>query len=174
MKVSLVILGEPASKANSRELVTMNRFSPKKGKKIPMAASIKSEKARNYEKAAVIQIPPSARLMLRGDVKVTMTIFYASRLPDLDESVVLDVMQAKYDGTGENRVLVRNGVYLNDRQVKHKDIRWALDPHNPRAEIEVQELAPGLFDELAPPKATPVIRKQRAPPIVVPMNADPF
>lgn len=184
MKITLTILGEPASKANSRELVTMNRFSPKQGKKIPMAASIKSEKARNYEAAALLQIPPSCQVMLRGNVRVTMTIYYASERPDLDESVVLDVLQARYKGVGEERVLIRNGVYRNDRQVREKHVFHAIDTANPRAEIEVEELAPGLFEDLAPPVAIEQPRRRRMRPTipgmahVVPSDAiiehDPF
>ena len=55
-----------------------------------------------------------------------MTIYYKSRRPDLDESVILDAME-KF-------------IYKNDRQVKEKHIFWGLDVLNPRAEIEVEEL----------------------------------
>lgn len=113
--VQFTILGEPASKANSRKLATINgkpRF-------------IKSDKARSYVSTASLQIPRLKR-MFRHDVKVSMTIFYATRRPDLDESVILDVMQGR--------------IYENDRQVKHKEIRWGLDKENPRAEITVEEL----------------------------------
>ena len=55
-----------------------------------------------------------------------MTIFYASRRPDLDESVILDAMQDR--------------IYKNDRQVKSKIIRWGLSKSNPRAEIKVRPL----------------------------------
>jgi Holliday junction resolvase RusA-like endonuclease len=52
-------------------------------------------------------------------------IHYASRRPDLDESVILDAMQGI--------------VYKNDRQVKEKQIYWGLDPQNPRCEILVEK-----------------------------------
>ena len=132
MKVALTIRGEPASKANSRQIV---RF----GKR---AASIKSEKARAYEAAALAQIPASARVMFTGPVRVLMRIFYASERPDLDESVVLDVMQAKYTPAKDGpRKLIRAGVYLNDRQVREKHVYHGIDHLNPRAEIEVEALA---------------------------------
>ena len=49
--ITLTILGEPASKANSRKIVTLNGH----------ASSIKSEKARDFERNALKQIPPAAR-----------------------------------------------------------------------------------------------------------------
>jgi len=61
--------------------------------------------------------------MVTDDVCVEMTIYYASRRPDLDESVILDCLQGF--------------VYKNDRQVKKKIIYWGLDRENPRTEIKV-------------------------------------
>ena len=115
MKNKIVIMGEPASKSNSRRLVTI-RGRP---------AFIKSKKANDYVKAFKEQCPVLDPLM-ESDVSVTMTIFYKTRRPDLDESVVLDCMQDK--------------IYKNDRQVKHKLIYWGLDKENPRCEIEVEEI----------------------------------
>lgn len=129
-RVSFVILGEPASKANSRQIVVI-KGQPK---------VIKSQKARDYERNALLQIPAAARVMFEQPVRVTMTIYYASERPDLDESVVLDVLQAKFDGAGKDRVCVRRGVYLNDRQVRDKHIKHAIDRANPRAEITVEPL----------------------------------
>jgi Holliday junction resolvase RusA-like endonuclease len=151
VKVSLTILGEPASKANKRQLVTIaNR-----------PALIKSKKALAYEKGAAPQIPQSARLMLTGPVRVTLRIYYASERPDLDESLVLDVLQARYSGTGGDRHLQRAGVYGNDRQVREKHIYHAIDKRNPRAEIEVEEIAYSLF-ETTPEVAAPLPRAHSA------------
>lgn len=143
MKISLTILGEPASKANSRKIVMMGR-GPK-----ARPASIKSDKARDYERAAQLQIPSSARVMMRGPVRVTMRVYYATERPDLDESVILDVLQAKKVKGGE--AFERLGVYVNDRQVREKHVFHAIDRANPRAEIEVEELELGLFEALPPP-----------------------
>ena len=41
-----------------------------------------------------------------------MLIYYSSRRPDLDESLILDLMQGV--------------IYKNDRQVKQKNIYWGL------------------------------------------------
>jgi Endodeoxyribonuclease RusA len=113
--ISLNILGEPASKANSRKLVHYNG----------MSRLIKSEKALTYSEAFKLQTKPLQTLM-SGDLKVTMVIYYASRRPDLDESLILDLLQGV--------------VYENDRQVKIKHIYWALDRENPRAHIIVDKI----------------------------------
>ena len=126
--IEFTVFGEPASKANSRKLVTI------RGK----PAFIKSEKARNYENIFAPQCPQLDPI-IEDDVRVYIKIFYASRRPDLDESVILDCMQsvtAKYPHSKE-RYVIRNNIYKNDRQVKEKHIVWALDKENPRAEIGV-------------------------------------
>ena len=106
------VIGEPASKANSRKLVHLN------GK----PAFIKSTKARGYLKDFEWQCPRLDPL-LTGDLAVYIRIYYASRRPDLDESVILDAMQGK--------------IYENDRQVKEKHIFHALDKDNPRSDIVI-------------------------------------
>ncbi len=114
-EVSFVVYGEPASKANSRRMVLI------KGK----PRLIKSKKALDYCKLFAEQCPILEEL-IEGDVAVTIEIFYASRRPDLDESVILDEMQGR--------------IYTNDRQVKRKHIHWNLDRDNPRSIISVEPL----------------------------------
>lgn len=136
--IRLTILGEPASKANQRKLVTFGR-----GEKA-RPALIKSDKARGYERSALLQIPLEAKQMLQGRLRMTIRIYYASERPDLDESIVLDVLQAKYatnKATGQ-RELVRRGVYVNDRQIRERHVYHAIDRDNPRAEIEIESLEP--------------------------------
>lgn len=130
--IAITILGEPASKANSRKIVTFGN----------RPASIKSEKARSFEKSAMLQIPDSAKRMLSGKLRATIRIFYASERPDLDESVVLDVLQAKFKGSGKERECIRKGVYLNDRQVREKHVFHGIDRNNPRAEITIESIEP--------------------------------
>lgn len=122
--IKLTILGEPYSKANSRKLVTFGN----------RPASIKSAGALQYEKSAIMQIPDNAKQMLTDPVAVTMRIYYASQRKDLDESLILDCLQAK-KSKGE---IVRRGVYVNDRQVREKHIYHFIDKACPRAEIEVK------------------------------------
>ena len=86
---------------------------------------IKSEKALSYSAMFKSQCAVS-ELLIEGDVSVTITIWYASRRPDLDESLILDLLQDR--------------VYINDRQVKAKHIFWALDKENPRTHIVVESL----------------------------------
>lgn len=109
--VSFTIYGEPASKANSRRWT---------GKYF-----IKSEKALNYKKAFEKQCPLLGELM-EGDLRVTVKIFYASRRPDLDPSLIFDLMQGF--------------VYTNDRQIKEQHLYWGLDKDNPRSEITVEKI----------------------------------
>jgi|TARA_R100001126_G_scaffold99308_1_gene74672 Holliday junction resolvase RusA-like endonuclease len=112
--IIFTIDGEPASKANQRKLVLI------KGRMVP----IKSKKALDYVKEFQKQIPKIDPLT-EDYVKVEMMIYYASRRPDLDESLILDCMQ--------------NYVYYNDRQVKEKHIYWGLDKERPRTIIRVSE-----------------------------------
>ncbi len=120
--VTFTVLGEPASKANSR---TLGHYRPKRadGSKGKLRRGlIKSKKALNYTESFNIQCPIVAPL-IEDDVGVNIFIYYATRRPDLDESVILDCMQG--------------AIYKNDRQVKEKHVYHALDKQNPRAEIQV-------------------------------------
>ena len=108
------ILGEPASKANSRRIV---RF-----KATGKIMSIKSSKALAYVKGftdQAISIDP----LIEKDVLLFCNIFYRTRRPDLDESLICDLLQGV--------------AYKNDRQVKMKIICHSLDKENPRADIRV-------------------------------------
>lgn len=136
--IKLTILGEPASKANQRKLVTFGRGENAR------PALIKSDKARDYERSAILQIPHEAKQMLQGRLRMTLRIFYASERPDLDESIVLDVLQAKFktDKRTKERELVRRGVYINDRQIRERHVYHAIDRTNPRAEIEIESIEP--------------------------------
>ena len=127
--ITFTVLGEACSKANSRRLVTLAgkpRF-------------IKSKKALDYVYAFSLQCP-QLNPVLEEDLSVTMTIYYASRRPDLDESVILDCMQTQTHRDKKTKVVtvLRNNIYKNDRQVKQKHIFWALDKENPRAEISIE------------------------------------
>lgn len=112
---TFVIFGEPASKANSRKLVTLGG----------RPAFIKSQKARDYVTEFQRQCREQVKVMTDKDVRVELMIHYASRRPDLDESVILDAMQGI--------------VYANDRQVKQRFAYWGLDRDAPRSVIRVVE-----------------------------------
>jgi len=159
MRIEFMILGEPASKANSREIVPRKVRSETTGELQTRPMSIKSEKAREYEKAVLKQVPPKARQRLDGPVRVAIRIWYASERSDLDESVILDCMQDRYvtrkSKQGDVRELAHRGVYRNDRQVRLKVIVHAIDRVNPRAHIIVepfhaQQLALALDSTIDP------------------------
>ena len=143
--IRFTIHGQPASKANSREIVIRKQRKPD-GTMGQRPAVIKSESALLYEREALRQIPPKARLRLEGPVRVTLRIFYATELPDLDESIVLDVLQDRWQRvevpgkTEKERVLVQNGVYRNDRQVREKHVYHGIDKLMPRTEVEIEPL----------------------------------
>lgn len=137
-RISFTILGQPCSKANSRQIVTINNR-PK---------PIKSAEARAYERDALLQIPVAFRLRLEVRLRMTLHLFYRNELSDLDESIVLDVLQDRWaprekagmDGVRPERVLLQAGVYRNDRQVRERHVYHHIDKHNPRAEILIEPL----------------------------------
>lgn len=110
-----VIHGEPASKANSRKIVHIHG----------RPAIIKSDKARKYAADAELQVRKCSPL-LSGRLRATIRIYYATERPDLDESVILDVLQGR--------------VYANDRQVRERHVYHGIDRQNPRAEILIEEI----------------------------------
>ena len=140
--IAFTIHGQAMSKANSRQLV----FGGKREDRKPMF--IKSAEALQFERDALLQIPSIARQRLEGPVCVTLRIFYASERPDLDESLILDVLQDQFayserrgvDGVKRERRLTQSGVYRNDRQVREKHIFWGIDRANPRVEVLVEPM----------------------------------
>lgn len=114
-RIELTIYGEPASKANSRQLVTISgkpRF-------------IKSAKARNYMRDVMLQVPARASLM-NGPLRLTAHVYYATQRPDLDISVLLDALQGR--------------IYENDRQVREQHLFHHIDRDQPRAEVVIEPL----------------------------------
>ena len=134
-RVAFTIEGECVSKANSREIVMRGN----------RPAVIKSKKALRWVRDALPQIPASARRRFTGRVCLRATLFYATERPDLDESLLLDVLQDQWtalrmSGGGLRRVLVQAGVYRNDRQVRERHVVHAIDARRPRAEVVVEAL----------------------------------
>lgn len=89
---------------------------------------IKSQKALDFEKYALLQLKKivGKHKAMEQDVVLEATIFYSSRRPDLDESLLMDILQ-------------KAGVYTNDRLIKEKHIFWGLDKDKPRVEFAVWE-----------------------------------
>ena len=117
--IKLTILGEPASKANSRQ------FIPAKGRRKAML--IKSSKALSYEEDFILQAKTQYKgAPLLGNVKAYIWITYTSWRPDLDESLILDC-------------LAKAGIYKNDRQVKEKHVKHEGVSKKPKAEIWIEK-----------------------------------
>ena len=109
------ILGEPASKANSRRLVFISgkpRF-------------IKSKKALLYSRNFDLQCPVRKNLF-EEDLSIAIKIYYKTRRPDLDESLILDLLQGK--------------IFKNDRSIKSKHVEHGLDKEQPRSVIVISSL----------------------------------
>ena len=113
--LELVIHGEPCSKANSRRLVWRGK-TPR---------FIKSEKALQYEKDFSAQCPSLPSPMEGEELAVTMDIYYRTQRPDLDESLILDLLE-------------KCGVYKNDRLVREKHVYHHIDRATPRTEIRIE------------------------------------
>lgn len=112
--LEFTIFGEPCSKANSRRLVWHG------ASKTPRF--IKSKKALQYQKDFQMQCPVPPSPLEGSELKVTMKVFYRTQRPDLDESLILDLLE-------------KCGVYRNDRLVREKHIYHFIDRKNPRTEI---------------------------------------
>ena len=112
-----IIVGEPASKANSRQIVKI-------GGKLRV---IKSLKARRYVSDVARQVEPlPEEKQLRAPIRMTAHVFYASERPDLDPSLILDALQGR--------------VYANDRAVREMHLYHHLDRTTPRAEVYLEEI----------------------------------
>ena len=86
---------------------------------------IKSQKALSYGKDFAIQCPIRKDLFTI-DLSLAMKIYYKTRRPDLDESLILDLLQKK--------------VFNNDRSIKSKYIEWGLNRENPKSLIVISSL----------------------------------
>lgn len=112
----------------------------------------KSDAAYAFTQAAELCIKDSDRVMIAGPVRVSIVFFYASRRPDLDDTIVCDVLQAQFIGPAANNVVKRRGVIRNDRQIVEKHLYLAVDKLRPRVEILVEELdswTPTAFSKVA-------------------------
>jgi Holliday junction resolvase RusA-like endonuclease len=118
------ILGKLVSKANSRRAVpgrtktgkTFNRY-------------IKSESALDFEQSALWQLKKIVgnKKPLQGELALEVTAFYESRRPDLDISLLMDVLE-------------KAGVYENDRQIHQIVATKMYDKETPRVEFLVYEM----------------------------------
>ena len=113
---SQLISGEPASKSNQRRIVLIH------GK----VRVIKSAKALAYAKSFAVQVTPP-REPIEGDVELGAIVWYRTRRPDLDVSLLMDLLQASH-------------VIKNDRQIKVMKAYHQIDKKNPRSLLRVSKL----------------------------------
>jgi len=114
------ITGEPASKSNSRRIVRNHGH----------MRVIKSEKALNYRDNFLSQVKPPD-VPIEGDVELEVVVWYKTRRPDLDISLIMDLLQ-------EGLVIV------NDRQIKVIKAYHQLDKLNPRSAIGLRRVSSDL------------------------------
>lgn len=115
---SATVLGELASKNNSRRAI----FS--KGK----PRFIKSAKALGFEEMFLAQVRKPAK-PYEGYVALTAVVYYKNWMPDLDETLLADLIQ-------------KAGIIGNDRQIVEKHLFRGIDKVSPRVEFEVVAITP--------------------------------
>ena len=121
--VHLRISGQPPRKSNSRQIVTNKRTGR------PMV--IKSAKARQWVRDAIVQIPTSAKRGIGSQehpLAITFWVRYASRRSDLSIELVMDMLE-------------KAGVISNDRHVYQFCAYKEFSKDDPGVEILVEEIA---------------------------------
>ena len=90
---------------------------------------IKSREALDWQKAAIMQIPASAKVGAGSKTELLAISFwvrYESRRPDLSVELILDTLE-------------RAGVVSNDRWVYETHAYKEIDPDNPGVEVLIEE-----------------------------------
>ena len=118
-----VILGQPMSKANQRQVVKFGGIT----------RLIKSKPAREYAANFQKQCIGNICVNEDDDVELIIDVWYKSRRPDL---ACIDLIMDCLQGVA----------YKNDRQVKIQHAYWNLDKDNPRARIRVASISFGNLD----------------------------
>lgn len=109
------IKGSYVSMKNSKRIV---RF----GNRI---ASIKKQKALDWEQLAAMQIRPAKEPYL-GPVALIGHFYYDNVRADLDENLLKDFLQIRKPGKPCAKLV------KDDNQIKRHDTIWMLDKQNPR------------------------------------------
>lgn len=125
--ISFILLGELASKSNSREVVKLGEVS----------RLIKSKQARRFQADAIRQIPVPARQRLQGPCAISVKVYYRTERQDLDAELLYDCLQDQYAHLNGQRHLVQGGIVRNDRQFREKHTYHHIDKRNPRVEVEI-------------------------------------
>ena len=116
MHYTATIYGRVASKSNTRKQV--------KNRNTGRIMFIKSDRALQFQADALKQA--FKKPFLEGDLRLECDIYYDSRRPDLDESLIMDILEGLW--------------YKNDRAIRHKIIKGFIDKKNPRVVVTVTEI----------------------------------
>lgn len=111
--------GELCSKSNSRRIVNYGG----------RPRIIKSQKALDYVASSLPQIARQKKhKMLEDYIAIELHVWYKSKRPDLDVSLIQDVLQEA-------------GVYKNDRLIVELHAFKYIDRKNPRIIVRIKELS---------------------------------
>ena len=90
---------------------------------------IKKPKALQYEEIALWQLKTqlASHETFQDPVRMTITVWYINKRPDLDVSLIQDILE-------------KAGVYKNDRLVHEIHAYKKFDKENPRLEVEIEEI----------------------------------
>jgi Holliday junction resolvase RusA-like endonuclease len=127
--IRLVILGQPASLKNSREII---KYRPKGAPKtVPLRfASVPSKECKQYMKDVRRQVP-ERQPWLTGKLAIYITAYFRDERSDLDVEALYDALQG--------------WIYKNDRQLRRKYLDHGIDKLNPRTEVLIEPLQAELL-----------------------------
>ena len=89
--------------------------------------SFKNPEAQRYVKDFLKQIPGNLQVRYDTPVRLTALIFYKTKRPDLDESLLMDCLES-------------SSIITNDRLIWDKQILKYFDKHIPRITFYVEKL----------------------------------
>ena len=89
--------------------------------------SFKNPEAQRYVKDFLKQIPGNLQVRYDTPVRLTAFIFYKTKRPDLDESLLMDCLES-------------SSIITNDRLIWDKQILKYFDKHIPRVKFYVEKL----------------------------------
>lgn len=128
--ITFTIHGELMSKSNSRIFTSFG------GK----PRLIKKPKALQYCKDARIQLRTQLghHRAFENPVRMTIIIWYKNKMPDLDVSLIQDILQQEIDK--KTKRVIFEGAYKNDRQVYEIHALKKFDKENPRLTVTIDEI----------------------------------
>jgi len=112
------VYGQLPSMKNSR-IITVRNGKP---------CTFKSAKAQEYAKNFAKQITGNLKYKIDVPVELEARIYYSSKRPDLDESLLMDCMEA-------------NEIITNDRLIWKKKIEKFFSKNDPRCIFSVRPLS---------------------------------